>query len=146
LAEHQDFPTGTVWLVGSGPRDPELLTRKAERLIRAADVVLHDALVRPGVLAFASPSARLVYVGKRSGRHSQDQASIDRLIVEAALAGKRVVRLKGGDLVIFGRATEERDACRAAGVRVQICPGVTSGEPSRAIPAPSTAAGGAYLV
>jgi uroporphyrin-III C-methyltransferase len=126
LVEHNDFPTGTVWLVGAGPGDPELLTRKAERLIRAADILLHDALVGPGVLDLASPRAKLVYVGKRSGRHSKDQSSIDRLVVEAALAGNRVVRLKGGDPVIFGRATEELDACRAAGVPVQICPGVTA--------------------
>ncbi|MFA7604770.1 MAG: uroporphyrinogen-III C-methyltransferase, partial [Novosphingobium sp.] len=79
-----------------------------------------------GVLALAAPGARLIHVGKRSGRHSRDQATIDRLIVEAALAGERVVRLKGGDPAIFGRAAEELDACRAAGVRVRICPGVTA--------------------
>ena len=126
MAEQGDFPAGAVWLVGAGPGDPELLTRKAERLIRAADVVFHDALVGPGVLEFAAPSARLVYVGKRSGRHSKDQDSIDRLIVEAALAGRRVVRLKGGDPAIFGRATEELEACRSAGVSVSICPGITA--------------------
>ncbi len=121
-----DFPVGTVWLVGAGPGDPELLTRKAERLIGLASVVFHDALVGPGILDLARPSARQVYVGKRSGRHSQDQASIDQLIVAAALAGERVVRLKGGDPAIFGRATEELEACRAAGVPVSICPGVTA--------------------
>ena len=126
MVEHNDFPAGTVWLVGAGPGDPELLTRKAERLIRAADIVIHDALVGPGVLDLASPGTKLVYVGKRSGRPSKDQSSIDRLIVEAALAGNRVVRLKGGDPVIFGRATEELEACRAAGIPVQICPGVTA--------------------
>jgi len=121
-----DFPPGMVWLVGAGPGDPELLTRKAERLIRAASVIFHDALVGPGVLALALSATRLVHVGKRSGRHSKDQASIDRLIVAAALAGERVVRLKGGDPAIFGRATEELDACRASGVDVAICPGVTA--------------------
>jgi uroporphyrin-III C-methyltransferase len=126
LAEHDDFPAGTVWLVGAVPCERELLTRKAERLIRAAQVIFHDALVGPGVLNFASPSTRLIYVGKRSGRHSKDQPSIDRLIVEAALAGKRVVRLKGGDPAIFGRATEELEACRTKGVPVRICPGVTA--------------------
>lgn len=120
------FPGGSVWLVGAGPGDPELLTRKAERLIRAASVVLYDALVCPAILELASPDARLTYVGKRSGRHSKDQRSIDMLIVEAALAGERVVRLKGGDPSIFGRATEELEACRAAGVQVQICPGITA--------------------
>lgn len=121
-----DFSAGMVWLVGAGPGDPELLTRKAERLIRAATVVFYDALVGPEVLDLASESARLVHVGKRSGRHSKDQATIDRLIVDAALAGERVVRLKGGDPSIFGRATEELDACRLAGVPVKVCPGVTA--------------------
>lgn len=121
-----DFPAGAVWLVGAGPGDPELLTRKAERLIGLATVVFHDALVGPGVLELAAASARLVHVGKRSGRHSKDQATIDHLIVQAALAGERVVRLKGGDPAIFGRATEELKACRGAGVSVRICPGVTA--------------------
>jgi len=117
---------GEVWLVGAGPGDPELLTRKAERLLAAASVVFYDALVGPDILDLAAPGARRVYVGKRSGRHSRDQSSIDRLIVEAALTGERVVRLKGGDPAIFGRATEELDACHAAGVPVKICPGVTA--------------------
>ncbi|MBA4164454.1 MAG: uroporphyrinogen-III C-methyltransferase [Erythrobacter sp.] len=121
-----DFPPGTVWLVGAGPGDPELLTRKAERLIGAASVIFHDALVGPAVLDLASAHGRLVSVGKRSGRHSRDQATIDRLIVDAALAGERVVRLKGGDPSIFGRSAEELDACRAAGVPVRVCPGVTA--------------------
>lgn len=121
-----DFSAGMVWLVGAGPGDPELLTRKAERLIRTATVVFYDALVGPEVLDLASESARLVHVGKRSGRHSKDQATIDRLIVDAALAGERVVRLKGGDPSIFGRATEELDACAMAGVPVKVCPGVTA--------------------
>ncbi len=121
-----DFPRGKVWLVGAGPGDPELLTRKAERLIRGASVIFHDALVGPDVLALAAPEMRLVHVGKRSGRHSQDQSSIDRLIVSAALAGERVVRLKGGDPAIFGRTGEEVAACEAAGVPVSICPGITA--------------------
>lgn len=121
-----DFPAGMVWLVGAGPGDPELLTRKAERLIGSASVVFYDALVGRCVLDFASDTARMVHVGKRSGRHSKDQRTIDRLIVEAALAGERVVRLKGGDPSIFGRATEELDACRAAGVAIAVCPGVTA--------------------
>jgi uroporphyrin-III C-methyltransferase len=126
MAEIDLIAPGTVWLVGAGPGDPDLLTRRAERLIRAASVVFHDALVGPGVLALVPPQVRLVSVGKRSGRHSKDQRTIDALLVEAALAGERVVRLKGGDPAIFGRATEELEACRAAGVPVQICPGVTA--------------------
>jgi uroporphyrin-III C-methyltransferase len=121
-----EFEPGTVWLVGAGPGDPDLLTRKAERLIGLADVIFHDALVGPGVLSLIPAHVERVGVGKRSGRHSKDQKTIDRLIVEAALAGRRVVRLKGGDPSIFGRSTEELDACRAAGVPVRICPGITA--------------------
>ena len=125
-ADRTDFPAGSVWLVGAGPGDPELLTRKAERLIRAASVIFYDALVGPGVLDLAEPGTRLVPVGKRSGRHSKDQRTIDQLIVDAALAGERVVRLKGGDPSVFGRSAEELSACRAAGVPARICPGVTA--------------------
>ena len=120
-----DFLPGTVWLVGAGPGDPDLLTRKAERLLRDADIIFYDALVGTGILALA-PQAEHVSVGKRSGRHSKDQASIDTLIVNAALAGKRVLRLKGGDPSIFGRSAEELSACAAHGVTVQICPGITA--------------------
>ena len=121
-----DFPAGKVWLVGAGPGDPELLTRKAERLIGAATIIFHDALVGPGVLDLAPRGARMVHVGKRSGRHSRDQRTISALIVEAALAGHRVVRLKGGDPSIFGRATEELEACEGQGIETGICPGVTA--------------------
>jgi uroporphyrin-III C-methyltransferase len=117
---------GEVWLVGAGPGDPDLLTRKAERLIAAASVIFHDALIGPGVLDLASPHARLVYVGKRSGRHSKDQPSINDLLLEAALAGERVVRLKGGDPSIFGRAGEEIEHLAGHGIPVRICPGITA--------------------
>lgn len=117
---------GEVWLVGAGPGDPDLLTRKAEKLLNACDVVFHDALVGPGVLALVPDGVRMVHVGKRSGRHSKDQKTIDALIVEAALGGKRVVRLKGGDPAVFARATEEIEACRAAGIPIRICPGITA--------------------
>lgn len=123
---HDDFPAGGVWLIGAGPGDPDLLTRKAERLIAAADIVFFDALVGPGVLALIPPQAERVSVGKRSGRHSKDQATIDALIVGAALEGKRVVRLKGGDPAIFGRTAEEVAACNAAGLPVRVCPGITA--------------------
>ncbi len=117
---------GQVWLVGAGPGDPDLLTRKAERLIGAASVVFHDALVGPGVLALIPPHVRRVSVGKRSGRHSKDQRTIDQLLVEAALDGERVVRLKGGDPSIFGRSAEELDALHAHGIDVRVCPGITA--------------------
>lgn len=118
--------TGTIWLVGAGPGDPELLTRKAERLIQSATVIFYDALVGPGVLALVPPHIRCINVGKRSGRHSKAQGSINDLLVEAAIAGEKVVRLKGGDPSIFGRATEEIEALSAHGISVQICPGVTA--------------------
>jgi len=120
-----DFHPGTVWLVGAGPGDPELLTRKAERLLTRAEIVFYDALVGPAILELAG-HAELVPVGKRSGRHSKEQASIDKLLVAAALTGRRVVRLKGGDPSIFGRSMEELTALRAAGVTARICPGVTA--------------------
>ena len=111
---------GQVWLVGAGPGDPDLLTRKAEKLLRAASVVFYDALVGQGVLALIPRGVRLVPVGKRSGRHSKDQKTIDAMLVEAAQAGERVVRLKGGDPAIFGRMTEELVACREAGISVRV--------------------------
>lgn len=123
---HDDFPAGSVWLVGAGPGDPELLTRKAERLLKRADIVFYDALVSQGVLELAAKRAQRVSVGKRSGRHSVSQGAIDALLVAAALTGKRVVRLKGGDPAMFARSAEELAALAAAGVRCSICPGVTA--------------------
>ncbi len=121
-----EFPAGMVWLVGAGPGDPDLLTRKAERLIRAADVIFFDALVGDDVLALAGKGARLVSVGKRSGRHSKAQGAINDLLLAAARAGQRVVRLKGGDPSVFGRSAEEIDHCTQGGVAVRICPGITT--------------------
>jgi len=121
-----DFPAGSVWLVGAGPGDPDLLTRKAEQLIAAADIVFYDALVGTGVLALVPDGTEMVSVGKRSGRHSKDQVSINVLLARAALAGKRVVRLKGGDPSIFGRSTEELDHLAAKGITVRVCPGITA--------------------
>lgn len=121
-----DFPAGMVWLVGAGPGDPELLTRKAERLIRSADVVFYDALVGEGVLALASPQARMVSVGKRSGRHSKAQGDINELLLIAAKAGQRVVRLKGGDPSVFGRSAEEMEHLAKGGVVSKVCPGITT--------------------
>jgi len=121
-----DFAAGTVWLVGAGPGDPELLTRKAERLLSGADIVFHDALVGPAILDLVPAGARRVSVGKRSGRHSKSQEDINVLIVAAARGGARVVRLKGGDPSVFGRSSEEIDALAAAGIPVRICPGITT--------------------
>jgi uroporphyrin-III C-methyltransferase len=120
-----DFPAGSVWLVGAGPGDVELLTLKAARLIAAAEIVFYDALVGPDILALAT-HAELVPVGKRAGRHSKDQDAINGLLVEAALLGKRVVRLKGGDPAIFARSAEEMEACARAGIPACICPGITT--------------------
>jgi uroporphyrin-III C-methyltransferase len=117
---------GTVWLVGAGPGDPDLLTRKAEKLICAADIIFYDALVGAGVLDLIPSTTNTVSVGKRSGRHSKDQRSINDLIIDAALAGKRVVRLKGGDPSIFGRSQEEMAALAAHNIPVKICAGVTA--------------------
>jgi uroporphyrin-III C-methyltransferase len=118
--------SGRVYLVGAGPGDPELLTVKALNLIRMADVVLHDELVPGAILQLVSPSARLCNVGKRCGAHGVSQEWIDELIVESARAGLTVVRLKGGDPQVFGRALEEMAALRAAGVPFEIVPGITA--------------------
>jgi uroporphyrin-III C-methyltransferase len=126
MPEPDIITPGTVWLVGAGPGDPDLLTRKAERLVRAADIVFYDALVGPGVLDLIPDDVERVPVGKRSGRHSKDQDSINDLLVEAALAGRRVVRLKGGDPSIFGRSTEEMAALAAHDIPCHICPGITA--------------------
>lgn len=120
--------TATVYLVGAGPGDPELLTVKAVRLIARADVVLHDALVSPAILALAL-QARLIAVGKRAHRPSTAQRFINRSLVEQAkLLGDQacVVRLKGGDPAIFGRLDEELAALRAAGIRFEIVPGISA--------------------
>ena len=114
-----------VFLIGAGPGDPELLTLKAARLLEAAEVVLHDSLVDPRILAMAS-RARVIDVGKRCGRHAAPQQEICRLLVEEALAGHVVVRLKGGDPMVFGRATAEMDALQANGIGFDVVPGVTA--------------------
>lgn len=121
-----DFAPGKVWLVGAGPGDPDLLTRKAERLLRQADIVFYDALVGPDILALIPSGTDRVNVGKRSGRHSKEQGSINGLLLAAAREGRRVVRLKGGDPSIFGRSMEEIAHLAAAGIRTNICPGITA--------------------
>ena len=117
---------GKVYLVGAGPGDPELLTLKALRLLRQADAVLHDDLVSPQILTLVSRKAQLHDVGKRAGRKSARQEEIHFLMIELARQGLQVVRLKGGDPLVFGRAGEEMQALRSAGIEFEIVPGVTS--------------------
>lgn len=117
---------GKVFLVGAGPGDPELLTLKAAKVLRSAEVALHDELVSREILRLIPSSAELVNVGKRSGKPSPRQADINQLLMQYALLGFRVVRLKGGDPFIFGRGGEEMEALRQAGIEVEIIPGVTA--------------------
>jgi uroporphyrin-III C-methyltransferase len=119
--------SGFVYLVGAGPGDPELLTLKAVRALKRADVVLTDDLVSEEVLAHARPNARVVRVGKRGGCKSTPQDFIERLMVAEARAGRIVVRLKGGDPMVFGRGGEECEALHAAGIGFEVVNGITSG-------------------
>lgn len=117
---------GKVWLVGAGPGDPDLLTLRAARLIMRAGLIVHDGLVDPAILALAGAKARLVSVAKSRSRHTLQQDEINALLVREALDGNEVVRLKGGDPFIFGRGGEEAEACRAAGVPVEVVPGISA--------------------
>ncbi len=117
---------GRVVLVGAGPGAADLLTLRAARAIAGADVVVHDGLVGADVMAMVPAGARLVSVAKRRDRHTMQQADIGALLVAEAQAGHMVVRLKGGDPFIFGRGGEEVEACNAAGVSVEVIPGVSS--------------------
>jgi len=117
---------GKVYLVGAGPGDPELLTLKALRLLRTADAVLHDDLVAPEILNLIPPTAQIHNVGKRCGKKKILQGEINYLMVALAASGLRVVRLKGGDPLIFGRAGEEIESLRRANIPYEIVPGVTS--------------------
>ncbi|APW43554.1 uroporphyrinogen-III C-methyltransferase [Rhodoferax saidenbachensis] len=119
--------TGQVTLVGAGPGDPELLTLKALKAIQSATVLLVDDLVNEAIVAYASADARIVHVGKRGGCKSTPQSFIEKLMVTAALEGENVVRLKGGDPFIFGRGGEEVESLQAAGIRVSVINGITSG-------------------
>lgn len=122
----QTAGAGRVYLVGGGPGRVELLTIAAVRALRIADVVLYDRLAPRDELAELAPNARLIDVGKTPGRHPVDQGEISRMLVQHALEGATVVRLKGGDPYVFGRGGEEVLACRAAGIRVTVIPGVSS--------------------
>jgi len=118
--------SGRVVLVGAGPGDPELITRRGLRWLQRAEVVVYDQLVSPALLDEAPPDALRVFAGKSAGNHCMPQAAIDALLVRHALAGRLVVRLKGGDSFVFGRGGEEARACIAAGVPFDVVPGVTS--------------------
>jgi uroporphyrin-III C-methyltransferase/precorrin-2 dehydrogenase/sirohydrochlorin ferrochelatase len=125
--------SGSVSLVGAGPGDPDLLTRRAAQRLEQADLILYDALVDPAALALA-PSAQRIFVGKRAGRPAVSQDFINRLMIRAARRGRKVVRLKGGDPFVFGRGGEEALALAAAGIACEIVPGV-----SAAVAAPALA-------
>jgi uroporphyrin-III C-methyltransferase/precorrin-2 dehydrogenase/sirohydrochlorin ferrochelatase len=115
-----------VWLVGAGPGDRELLTVKAARVLAAADVVVHDRLVAPEILARLPRRVKRIYAGKQPGRHTLTQDEINRLLIRLARGGKRVVRLKGGDPFIFGRGGEEALALARAGIAFEVVPGITA--------------------
>ncbi|MBN8502661.1 MAG: uroporphyrinogen-III C-methyltransferase [Sphingomonadales bacterium] len=126
ISHNNQSAAGKVWLVGAGPGDPDLLTLRAARLIMRAGLIVHDGLVDPAILALAGPKARLISVAKSRSRHTMQQDEINALLVREARGGRDVIRLKGGDPFIFGRGGEEAEACRAAGVDVEVVPGISA--------------------
>jgi len=122
-----DFPAGEVWLAGAGPGDPRLLTVLALHAIGQADDIVYDALVDRRVLDLGRDGAELISAGKRGGRPSPQQRDINEVLIERARAGRRVLRLKGGDPFVFGRGWDEAFALTQAGIRFRIIPGLTAG-------------------
>lgn len=117
---------GTIYLVGAGPGDPDLLTVRAARLIEAARIIVHDGLVDPAILEMAHPDAELISVAKQRSKHTMPQEEINLLLVAIARSGQDVVRLKGGDPFVFGRGGEEVEAASGAGVPVEVVPGISA--------------------
>jgi uroporphyrinogen III methyltransferase / synthase len=117
---------GKVWLVGAGPGDPGLLTLKGARALAQCDTLVYDYLASPAIVALAPPDCEKIYVGKKAGQHTLSQDEITALIVRLGRAGKKVVRLKGGDVFVFARGGEEAHALAEAGVPFEIVPGITS--------------------
>ena len=129
-----EFEAGTVWLAGAGPGDPGLLSVLALHALGHADAVVYDALVDRRILGLARPGALRIYAGKRGGRPSSSQPDISARLVRLARAGRRVLRLKGGDPCVFGRGAEEALALVAAGIRFRIVPGITAGSAASPMP------------
>jgi uroporphyrin-III C-methyltransferase len=125
--EMPDIAPGTVWLVGAGPGDPGLITIYAAHGLAHAEVVVYDALVDPQILDLANPDAKMIFAGKRGGRPSAAQEDISQQLVALARAGRRVLRLKGGDPCVFGRGGEEALALAQAGIPFRLVPGITAG-------------------
>jgi len=123
---HNEAKSGTVYLVGAGPGDPGLLTVRARDLLASCDLVVYDYLVNPELLRYSPSHAERIYVGKVGGGRQTPQSDINRTLIESALQGKSVVRLKGGDPFIFGRGGEECEALRGAGIAYEVVPGISS--------------------